>query len=48
MSDALHNGTDLNGREAEVAGGLLDKMGLVDITPNKGPSTRAPPAPKKR
>ena len=48
MSDALHNGTDLNGREAEVASGLLDKMGLVDISPDKGPSARAPPSPKKR
>lgn len=48
MSDALHNGTDLNGKEAEVAGSLLDKMGLADITPDNGASTRAPPKPKKR
>ena len=49
-SDALHNGTDLNGKQAEVASSLLDKMGLADITPdNGGPSSRAaPPAPKKR
>ena len=48
MSDALHNGTDLNKGESAVASGLLDKMGLVDITPDKGPNSRAPPAPKKR
>ena len=47
-SDALHNGTDLVGAEAEVASGLLDKMGMSDITPDKGPSSRAPPAPKKK
>jgi hypothetical protein len=49
-SDALHNGTDLNGKQAQVASSLLDKMGLADITPdNGGPSSRAaPPAPKKR
>jgi hypothetical protein len=38
--DSLHNGTDLNGKQAVVAGGLLDKMGLQDITPDKGPNTR--------
>ena len=43
MSDALHNGTDLDGGQAAVAGGLLDKMGLSDITPDKGPNSRAPP-----
>mmetsp|Transcript_56010 Transcript_56010/g.119100 ORF Transcript_56010/g.119100 Transcript_56010/m.119100 type:complete len:125 (+) Transcript_56010:91-465(+) len=48
MSDALHNGTDLNARESAAASGLLDKMGLADITPDKGPSARAPPAPRKR
>eukprot|EP00581_Thalassiosira_minuscula_P006938 CAMPEP_0183704494 /NCGR_PEP_ID=MMETSP0737-20130205/1805_1 /TAXON_ID=385413 /ORGANISM="Thalassiosira miniscula, Strain CCMP1093" /LENGTH=120 /DNA_ID=CAMNT_0025931365 /DNA_START=110 /DNA_END=472 /DNA_ORIENTATION=+ len=47
LSDALHNGTDLNGNEAAVASSLLDKMGLNDITPDKGPNARAPPAPKK-
>eukprot|EP00986_Skeletonema_menzelii_P014137 scaffold8960_cov154-Skeletonema_menzelii.AAC.4 len=47
-SDALHNGTDLNAKEGAVASGLLDKMGLPDITPEKGPSSRAPPAPKNR
>jgi hypothetical protein len=43
MSDALHNGTDLNKGEAAVASSLLDKMGLQDITPDKGPNSRAPP-----
>ena len=43
-SDALHNGTDLSGKEAAAAGGLLEKMGLPDITPDKGPSARAPPS----
>ena len=43
MSDALHNGTDLNKGEAAVASSLLDKMGLPDITPDKGPNSRAPP-----
>jgi hypothetical protein len=43
LSDALHNGTDLDRGQAEVAGGLLDKMGLNDITPDKGPNSRAPP-----
>jgi hypothetical protein len=44
MSDALHNGTDLDKGQAEVAGSLLSKMGLVDITPDKGgSSSRAPP-----
>ncbi|KAL7498935.1 hypothetical protein ACHAWT_010285 [Skeletonema menzelii] len=47
-SDALHNGTDLNAKEGAVASGLLDKMGLTDIAPDNGPSSRAPPAPKKR
>ncbi|KAL7524648.1 hypothetical protein ACHAWF_001034 [Thalassiosira exigua] len=47
LSDALHNGTDLNGGESAVASGLLDKMGLNDITPDKGPNARAPPAAKK-
>lgn len=42
-SDALHNGTDLNKKESAVASGLLDKMGLADITPDKGPNSRAPP-----
>mmetsp|Transcript_6123 Transcript_6123/g.13343 ORF Transcript_6123/g.13343 Transcript_6123/m.13343 type:complete len:120 (-) Transcript_6123:289-648(-) len=46
MSDALHNGTDLDKGEAAVAGGLLEKMGLNDITPDKGSNSRAPP--KKR
>ena len=31
-----------------VASGLLDKMGLNDITPDKGPNSRAPPVPKKK
>jgi hypothetical protein len=48
LSDALHNGTDLNEKEGAVASGLLDKMGLVDITPDKGSNSRAPPTPKKR
>ena len=48
LSDALHNGTDLNAKEGAVAAGLLDKMGLNDIQPDNGPSSRAPPAPKKR
>jgi hypothetical protein len=48
LSDALHNGTDLNEKEGAVASGLLDKMGLVDITPDKGTNVRAPPTPKKR
>ena len=47
-SDALHNGTDLNAKEGAVASGLLDKMGLPDITPDNGPNSRAPPAAKKR
>lgn len=42
-SDALHNGTDLNTKESEVASGLLDKLGVPDITADKGPSSRAPP-----
>ena len=42
-SDALHNGTDLNTKESEVASGLLEKMGVPDITADKGPSSRAPP-----
>jgi len=42
-SDALHNGTDLDGEQAAVAGGLLDKLGLGDITPDKGDNGRAPP-----
>ena len=47
-SDALHNGTDLNAKEGAVASGLLDKMGLPDITPDNGPNSRAPPAARKR
>lgn len=47
MSDALHNGTDLNKGEAAVAGGLLDKMGLNDITPDKGSNSRAAPKAKR-
>ena len=43
-SDALHNGTDLNKGESAVASGLLDKLGVPDITPDNGPSTRAAPA----
>mmetsp|Transcript_28866 Transcript_28866/g.32373 ORF Transcript_28866/g.32373 Transcript_28866/m.32373 type:complete len:129 (+) Transcript_28866:131-517(+) len=31
MSDRAHNGTELDDKEAKVAGGLLDKMGLTDI-----------------
>ena len=31
MSDRAHNGTDLDEKEAKVAGGLLEKMGLTDI-----------------
>ena len=46
-SDALHNGTDLNKAESVVASSLLDKMGLSDITPEKGPSSRAPPTRKR-
>mmetsp|Transcript_14196 Transcript_14196/g.20975 ORF Transcript_14196/g.20975 Transcript_14196/m.20975 type:complete len:124 (+) Transcript_14196:198-569(+) len=34
--DAGHNGTELNERQAGVAGGLLDKMGITDIAPDKG------------
>jgi hypothetical protein len=40
MSDATHNGTDMNDKEAGVAGGLLGKMGLDDITPDKGSSAK--------
>jgi len=43
LSDALHNGTDLDVEQAAVAGGLLDKLGLGDITPDKGDNSRAPP-----
>ncbi|EJK64075.1 hypothetical protein THAOC_15226 [Thalassiosira oceanica] len=42
-SDALHNGTDLNAKESEMASGLLEKMSVPDITADKGPSSRAPP-----
>ena len=48
MSDALHNGTDLDGEQAAVAGGLLDKLGLGDITPDKGDNSRAPPKAARR
>jgi|AntRauTorckE5430_2_1112549.scaffolds.fasta_scaffold17139_1 hypothetical protein len=41
MSDSTHNGTELNDKEANVAGGLLGKMGLDDITPDKGGGGRA-------
>ena len=34
--DATHNGTDLNGSQATVASSLLDKMGVQDITADKG------------
>mmetsp|Transcript_25283 Transcript_25283/g.38931 ORF Transcript_25283/g.38931 Transcript_25283/m.38931 type:complete len:121 (-) Transcript_25283:329-691(-) len=34
--DATHNGTELNGKESGVASGLLGKMGLDDIAPDKG------------
>ena len=47
-SDALHNGTDLNKAESAVASNLLDKMGLPDVAPEKGPNNRAPPGPRKR
>mmetsp|Transcript_10943 Transcript_10943/g.16421 ORF Transcript_10943/g.16421 Transcript_10943/m.16421 type:complete len:128 (-) Transcript_10943:170-553(-) len=40
MSDATHNGTDMNVKEAGVAGGLLGKMGLDDITPDKDAGAR--------
>ena len=40
VSDATHNGTDLNEKETGVAGGLLGKMGLQDITPDKGASAK--------
>eukprot|EP00956_Cyclotella_meneghiniana_P031660 scaffold83778_cov73-Cyclotella_meneghiniana.AAC.6 len=43
-SDALHNGTDLNKVESAVAGGLMEKMGLPDIAPDKDSSSRAPPS----
>ena len=42
-SDALHNGTNLNKGESAVASGLLDKLGVPDITPDNGPSARAAP-----
>ena len=42
-SDALHNGVDLNKNESAVASGLLDKLGVPDITPDNGPSARAAP-----
>ena len=35
-ADDTHNGTELNGSQADVAGGLLGKMGIPDITPDKG------------
>ena len=31
MAKATHDGTDLNAKESDVAGGLLDKMGLGDV-----------------
>ena len=31
MSSATHDGTDLNAAETNVAGGLLDKMGLSEV-----------------
>ena len=34
--DATHNGTELNGSQATVASSLLDKMGVQDITADKG------------
>ena len=34
-ADDTHNGTDLNDKEASVAGGLMDKMGLPDVDPYK-------------
>jgi hypothetical protein len=36
MIDATHNGTELNGKQAVVASGLLGKMGVDDITPDRG------------
>lgn len=47
MIDATHNGTDLNGKESGVASGLLSKMGIDDITPDRGSnySTRGGRAP---
>ena len=36
MIDAGHNGVPLSGKESNVANGLLGKMGLDDITPDKG------------
>ena len=36
MIDATHNGTELNGKQSIVASGLLGKMGVDDITPDKG------------
>lgn len=36
MIDATHNGTELNGKESGVASGLLGKMGIDDITPDRG------------
>ena len=36
MVDATHNGTELNGKQSGVASGLLGKMGIDDITPDKG------------
>lgn len=35
VADATHNGTELNTKEADVASGLLGKMGVTDIAPDK-------------
>ena len=40
VMDATHNGTELNEKEVNVAGGLLDKMGVPDITPDRGFTSR--------
>eukprot|EP00593_Proboscia_inermis_P010473 CAMPEP_0171313294 /NCGR_PEP_ID=MMETSP0816-20121228/40410_1 /TAXON_ID=420281 /ORGANISM="Proboscia inermis, Strain CCAP1064/1" /LENGTH=143 /DNA_ID=CAMNT_0011800449 /DNA_START=37 /DNA_END=468 /DNA_ORIENTATION=+ len=34
--DSTHNGTELNEKEANVADGLLSKMGLNDVNPDNG------------
>lgn len=39
-ADDTHNGTDLNTQQASVAGGLLGKMGIPDITPDKGGASK--------
>jgi len=46
MIDATHNGTPMNGKQDSVAGGLLGKMGLDDITPDKGSSYNSSYNPK--